>query len=67
MKPAPEGEAAVLLVEGERVKLQSACRNHLDGHVVLHRPRGVDVDVRDGWRLPCIHTGKGQEAGNETI
>lgn len=36
MKPTAEGEAAVLLVEGESVHLQAAGQNHLHGPVVPH-------------------------------
>lgn len=57
MQPAAEAQAAVLLVEGEGVHLQAAGQHHLHGPVMLHRARRVDVDVRDGRGLPCIHTG----------
>lgn len=53
-----EGEGAVLLVERKGVHLQVTGRHRLDGPVVLHRPRGVDVDVGDGWGLALVHAGR---------
>ena len=58
MEPAAEGEGAVLLVKREGVQLQLAGQHSLDGPVILHQPRGVDVDVGDGRGLSLIHTNK---------
>lgn len=67
MKPAAEGEAAVLLIEREGVHLQAAGQHHLHGPVVLHRAGGVDVHVGDRRGLPGVHTGgewgKGETRG----
>lgn len=60
MKPAAEGQSAVLLIEGEGVQLQITCRHHLDGFVVLHHPGRVDIHIGDGRGLPYIHTNRGK-------
>ena len=60
MKPAAEGQSAVLLIEREGVQLQVTCRHHLDGFVVLHHPGRVDIHIGDGRGLPYIHTNRGK-------
>lgn len=57
MKPAAEGQTAVLLVKWKGVHLQAAGQRHLHGPVVLHRAGGVDVDVGDRRGLPFVHAG----------
>lgn len=70
MQPAGEGQRrAVLYVEGEVVDVQGTGGHHLEGLVVLDLAVMPDIDIRDVWRLPHVHTGQGrggfgaQEAG----
>lgn len=56
MEPAAEGQSAVLLVKGKGINLQVTGRDHLDGFVVLHHPRGVNIHIWDNRGFALIHT-----------
>lgn len=63
VQPAGEGQRAVLYVEGEVVDVQGTGGHHLEGLVVLDLAVMPDIDIRDVWRLPHVHTGQGREVG----
>ena len=63
MQPAGEGQRAVLYVEGEVVDVQGTGGHHLEGLVVLDLAVMPDIDIRDVWRLPHVHTDQGIGVG----
>ena len=63
VQPAGEGQRAVLYIEGEVVDVQATGGHHLEGLVVLDLTVMPDIHIRDVWRLPNVHTGRGRGVG----